>query len=109
MKKERDNEKRKLLVADYKSRERTGGVYAIINTVNNKRIVMSTPDIQAAKKRFDFAIAPNSATMYLAFTSDWQKQNGKGFVFEVLETLDKKDMPYEEFAELLKKAEKKYQ
>lgn len=106
---DRDNEKRKQLAAEYKSRNIVGGVYAIVNTINNKRIVMSAADIDAAQKRFDFAVATNSATMYLAFTFDWQKQNGKGFAFKVLEILERKDLSHEQFAELLKETEKKYQ
>jgi len=68
----------------YKNRKRTGGVFAIKNTVLNKWFVDCTNDIGAAKNRFDFM-----GDSYTKIARDYKAQNGEGFIFEVLEELEK--------------------
>ena len=68
----------------YKNRMEIGGIFAIKNTVSNKWYVDSTPDLAAAKNRFDFF-----GDSYMKIANDYKAQKGMGFVFETLEELQK--------------------
>ena len=75
---------RKELARQYRQRTQIGGVYTIKNTVLNKWYVDSTSDLKAARNRYQSM--PES---YLKIAADYQSQNGRGFVFEELESLPK--------------------
>jgi len=62
----------------------TGGVFAIKNTRSNKWYVDCAEDLKAAENRFDFM-----GDSYTKIASDYKAQKGEGFVFEVLEELEK--------------------
>jgi len=81
---------RKELTAQYKERKIVGGVYAVRNTVNNKVLLCSTTNLQAAINRFDFA-AKTGSCVDPKLQKDWSSQSGEGFTFELLEELIKSD------------------
>ncbi len=84
----RENKTKKELKLQYKERTITGGVFAIRNTVNNRLLLDATTDLQGSKNRFDFTKMTGSG-LHLKIQKDWTAQKGEGFVFEVLEELEK--------------------
>ena len=86
----KDNKSKKELRFQYKERDITGGVCAIINTMNNKMLLEATTDLQGSKNRFEFSQKTGSC-IHLKLQNDWNKQGGEQFVFEVLEELRKGD------------------
>lgn len=87
----KDNKTKKELQAQYKEREIVGGVYAIRNMLNNKMLLLATTDLQGNKNRFEFSQKTGSC-IDLKLQSDWNKQGGGQFIFEVLEELKKGEM-----------------
>lgn len=86
----------------YRERRITGGVYAIYNTQNGKRLLQSTADIEGSKNRFVFAQSTGTC-ISLKLQRDWEKSGPAAFSFEVLEELEKKPEQTErEFAEEVK-------
>lgn len=81
---------RKELTAQYKERKVVGGVYAVRNTINNRLLLGSTADLQAAMNRFDFAVKTGSC-VDPKLQKDWSAQNGEGFTFEVIEEIEKNE------------------
>ena len=75
---------KKELINQYKSRVKIGGVYAIKNELLNKWYVDVTPDLAAAENRFKFF-----GSTQMKVEQDYKAQNGEGFLFEVLEELEK--------------------
>ena len=85
-----DNKSKKELQAQYKEREIIGGICAIKNTLNNKILLEGTTDLQASKNRFEFSQKTGSC-VHMKLQSDWSKQDGGQFIFEVIEELKKGD------------------
>lgn len=83
-----DSKSRKELQAKYKEREVVGGICAIRNTLNARVLVEATTDIRKSNNRFEFSVSTGSC-VNMKLQSDWSKQDGKGFTFEVLEELVK--------------------
>jgi hypothetical protein len=79
---------KKELISQYKEREVIGGVYVIRNTLNNKALFAATTDLRASKNRFDFSQKTGSC-VDSKLQTDWSRQGGAAFVFEVLEDLNK--------------------
>lgn len=77
---------KKELREQYKNRIVIGGIYAIKNTVNGKIFLDSTTDLKGSRNRFEFFGSPNPK-----MTADWSAQKGEGFIFEVLEELQKSE------------------
>ena len=75
---------KKELINQYKFRVQIGGVYVIKNLTLNKWYVDATTDLEASKNRFKFF-----GSTQMNVERDYKTQNGKGFVFEVLEELKK--------------------
>jgi len=86
----KDNKSKKELQAQYKEREIIGGICAIKNTLNNKILLEATTDLQASKNRFEFSQKTGSC-VHMKLQSDWSKQGGGQFVFEIIEELKKGD------------------
>lgn len=84
----KNNKSKKEICALYKEREIIGGVYVIRNTLSNKLLLKAETDLRRSKNRFDFSQATGSC-IDLKLQSDWNKQGGVQFVFEVLEELKK--------------------
>lgn len=85
-----DKKNRKELVQAYKERKIIGGVYAIKNTINGKMLLESAADLQGNKNRFEFSQKTDSC-INIKLQKDWKELGGKAFVFDILETLEKKD------------------
>ena len=90
-----DTPDKKELQSRYKEREIVGGIYAIKNTLNNKVFLEAATDIRGIKNRFEFAQKTGSC-IHVKLQSDWNRQGGGQFVFEVLEELQKGDAQTEE-------------
>jgi hypothetical protein len=84
----KDKQSKKALKEKYMEREIIGGVYAIKNTLNNKLFLDATTDITGMKNRFEFSQKTGSC-IHVKLQSDWSRQGGGQFVFEVLEELIK--------------------
>jgi membrane carboxypeptidase/penicillin-binding protein len=85
-----DKKTKKEILAQYKEREIIGGVYAITNALNNKSLLEATTDLRQSKNRFDFSQSTGSC-VHMKRQSDWNEQNGKQFVFEVIDELKKNE------------------
>ena len=83
---------RKELISQYKNRTQTGGVFAVKNTVLNKWYVESTSDMKAAINRFDTF----GGSTYAKLAQDHIAQKGEGFIFEILEELQKGELQTDE-------------
>jgi hypothetical protein len=79
---------RKELRAQYKEREVIGGVFAIVNTKNNRMLIKAVTDLQGSKNLYDFSQKTGSC-VEPKLQRDWSNQGGGQFVFEVLEELKK--------------------
>ena len=84
----KDNKTKKELIAQYKEREITGGIYAIKNVLSDKLLLGATTDLNGYKNRFEFSQKTGSCIDH-KLQSDWSKHGGEKFVFEVLDTLKK--------------------
>ena len=101
-----DMERKKELKQLYKEMKSEGGVYQIRNTINQKVLVVSTPNLKTI----------NGRRLQLADGSHQNKQlqeevkqyGAEAFVFEVLEVLEEKEEGIFDKAEELKKLEKKW-
>lgn len=92
---------KKELINKYKNRTQTGGIFAVKNTLLNKWYADCSSDLAAAKNRFQFM-----GSSYMKIANDFTAQKGEGFVFEVLEELQKgenqTDKEFQDDLELLK-------
>lgn len=84
-----DNEKRKKLKEQYATRRVVGGVYAVHNTQNGKRLLFSTTDMPGSLNRFNFA-QQMGGCLHPKLRGEWGI-NGSSFAFEVIEELIKKE------------------
>lgn len=82
------NNYRKELINQYKNRKIIGGVFIIRNQLKNKSLLDTATDLQGSKNRFEFTQKTGSCAD-LRLQNDWIEQNGRHFVFEVLEELEK--------------------
>ena len=95
------DKKRKELAGQYKQRTVMGGVFRINNTKNGKYWLAADDDLRGARNRHDFSVMTGSCVV-LQMAADWRAQEAADFVFEELETLEKKpDQTQKEFREEL--------
>ncbi len=93
---------RKALLRAFKEAPETGGVYAIVNTVTGKRLVLSTVTLSKAQNALDFAKATGSC-VNPTVADDWERHGPGAFECEILERLDRKaEQTAAEFAEDVK-------
>ncbi|HHV18817.1 MAG TPA: GIY-YIG nuclease family protein [Thermoanaerobacterales bacterium] len=96
---------KKELIARYKARPVTGGVFKIRNTQNGRYLLASGIDIKGDRNRFNFSVATGSC-VHMKLQKDWNTFGPKAFVFEVLDELEKKpEQETKAFAEDLKMLE----
>ena len=81
---------KKALIAQYKLRKITGGVFSITNTATGKRHIDAGTDLQGLENRLNFAKMTNTPYS-TALTKDWNEYGPQVFELEILETLEKKD------------------
>ena len=83
-----DKPTKKEMQIQYKERKVIGGAYAIKNTAKNTMLIDASSDVAGAENRFNFSVSTGSC-VHPQLQNDWKEQNGKQFVFEVLEELEK--------------------
>ena len=86
----KDIQSKKELREAYMEREIIGGVFVIVNTLNNKLLLEATTDLRGAKNRFAFSQKTGSCT-HMKLQDDWSKHGGDQFALEVLEELARGD------------------
>ena len=84
----KNNDEKKELRMRYEERKRVGGVFVIRNTLKDKLLLDATTDVQRSRNRFEFTQKTGSCAD-LPLQKDWTEQAGRGFVFELLEDLEK--------------------
>ncbi len=98
-------DRRKALVDQYRQRKVTGGVFRLTNTRNGRYLLDCAADIQARQNSFAF-VSSTGAVFDYRLKKEWEECGAGVFVFEVLETLEKKkDQSQEAFLEDLKTLE----
>ena len=85
-----DQQSKKEILASYKQRKITGGVYAVRNTVNGRMELFSTADMTGSKNRYEFSLQ-TGVCVSMKLQKDWNIYGSSAFVFEVLEELTKKE------------------
>ncbi len=95
-------------IDEYKRQEIFGGVYGIINKVTNKVTLYHANNIKGCKERFDFAVATNCPTIYLAIQEDWKKYGAQNFEYKLFEQVKRGEETNEEFEKEMKDLEKKW-
>ncbi len=75
---------RKELLRAYREREEIGGVYALVNEVSGKRLVLSTTNIDKAASQLDFA-RTTGLCVHPLLERDWKASGGASFSLEILE------------------------
>lgn len=86
-----DKKSRKELAQEYQQRTLIGGVCAIVNTTNDKRLIISATEVDRLHNLFDFSISTGTFT-YMELQKDAAAYGVEVFEFEVLELLEKKDL-----------------
>lgn len=81
-------DKRRQLSAEYKERTKVGGVFRIVNDKNGRFVLLSAPDLAAARNRHEFSVNMNSCVLH-KLRADWQEHGARAFRFETLEELSK--------------------
>lgn len=85
-----DKQYRKEMIDSYKSRRARGGVFAVRNSVNGKRFVRATADMQGSRNRFEFSQTTGGCA-FKPLQQDYNKYGGGVFSFEVIENLEQKE------------------
>ncbi|MEI8199589.1 MAG: GIY-YIG nuclease family protein [Eubacteriales bacterium] len=94
-----DKQSKKDMGAAYKEKKKTGGIYAIRNSVTGKALIGAAPDMEGFRNRFSFSQATGSCVQP-RLEADWKKFGGQAFVLEIKETIEKKkDQTDREFAD----------
>lgn len=81
-----DSSRKKELINAYKQKPKNGGVFTIRSTVNDKRWIECTQDLEGMKNRFEFSVSTNVPIHY-CLQEDWKALGASTFVYEVLEAL----------------------
>lgn len=93
---------KKELIALYKARRSTGGVYSITNRETGRIYLEGVLDLQGSRNRFDFCMKTGSC-MHMKLQADWNKYQSAAFEFEVLEEIEiKEGQSKKEFLEDIK-------
>lgn len=85
-----EQSRKKEIIAAYKQKEVTGGVYAIACIPADRIWIKGDLDLQGAANRFNFAVTINSCVLP-KMQADWSAHGPKAFTFEVLEEMKKKE------------------
>lgn len=94
-----DKQSKKNMSAAYKEKKKTGGIYAIRNSVTGKALLGAATDMEGFRNRFSFSQATGSCVQP-KLEADWKKYGGQAFVLEIMETIEKKsDQTDREFAD----------
>jgi hypothetical protein len=97
---------RKTLKQAYKEMKTEAGVYQIKNTINQKALVVATPNLRTMQgKPFQLQTGTHKNALLQA---DWKQFGEDAFAFEVLEVLEDKEGPAFAKQEALRLLEQKW-
>lgn len=85
----------------YRETPRPMGVYQILNTVNGKRYVGSSLDLEGIRNRLWFGLGMGSDSFRRELQADWKTYGEEAFCFEVLEYLKPDGDPTRDYREEL--------
>ena len=95
-------DRRKILKDEYRQGKVTGGIYRLVNTCSGMYLLDYTPNLQAKQNSYNFVISSGSCLDF-RLKDEWESFGGKAFIFEILESLEKKkEQTQEEFIDDLK-------
>ncbi len=104
---EEDMDRKKELKQQYKEMKTEGGIYQIRNTINQKVLVVATPNLKTMNgKQVGLRKWGNHKNRQLQ--EEYNQFGAEAFVFEVLEVLKEKEESYFDKKEELKKLEAKW-
>ncbi|GAA4714400.1 GIY-YIG nuclease family protein [Brevibacillus fulvus] len=99
-------ERKKELKQQYKETKTEAGVYQIKNTINQKVLIVSTPNLKTINgKRFTLNMGNH---MNKALQQEWNDFGEEAFTIEVLEKLKPKETGFYDLPDELKKLEQKW-
>jgi DNA-binding CsgD family transcriptional regulator len=104
---EEDMDRKKELKQQYKEMKTEGGVYQIRNTINQKVLVVATPNLKTINGK-QFSLRKWGGHKNKQLQEDCNQFGADAFVFEVLEVLKEKEEGYFDKKEELKKLEAKW-
>ncbi len=81
-------DERKQMMDAYRQRKVVGGVFAIVNKGNGKRLLESTRDMKGSINKFEFMVK-TGISPELRLAADFKAFGADSFAFEVLEELEK--------------------
>lgn len=103
---EENMDRKKEMLLQYKEIKKEAGIYQIRNTVNNKVLIISTPELKSTNgRRFELN---NGSYRNKQLQEDWNKYGEEAFTFEVLEVLDEEKESLFDMKDELKKLEIKW-
>ena len=88
-------DRKKTLLNEYKQRKMLGGVFRVTNTKSGRYLLDYAVNPQARQNSFQFMSSLGSCFDY-KLQDDWETCGSKAFVFEILETIIKKDAQTQE-------------
>ncbi len=98
-------DRRKILVNEYKQRKQIGGIYKITNSLRGMYLLGYTSNLNSMQNRFNFSVS-NESCIHPKLLEDWKEFGGKDFIFEIIESIEKKeDQSQDEFIDDLKTLE----
>lgn len=101
-----DRNRRQELQQMYKETKKEAGVFQIRNTINDKRLVLSTKNLRSMNgKRMELDMGGNRNK---ALQQEWLEMGSGAFVLEVLEVLEVKETGYFDEDDALAKLEEKW-
>lgn len=101
-----DADRKRELLEQYKHMKKKAGVYQIRNKVNNKILVIATPDLKSINgKKFQLELG---SFVNKELQRDWNEYGEDSFAFEILEELDEDKEGFTNKTDELKKLEKKW-
>lgn len=101
-------ERKKEIIAEYKEKKTSGGVYRITNKESGKSLVKAEVDLQSFQNRFAFSQKMGSL-LHNKLTKDFQKYGADSFELDFLEETEMKGAEtLPEFKKRLKKMEEQW-
>lgn len=84
------DQRKKELLADFKGKPLSGGVFVIRNTENGRFLLDGQTNLEGSRNRFSFA-QMTDAPLMPKMAGDWKRFGKQAFVFEVLEEVTQKE------------------
>jgi len=84
-----DSAKKAELKRAYREIRHRAGVLQLTNRKNGKRLIRSSPDVDALMTRLRFELNMGGNIFYDGLQKDWNADGEDSFAFEILELVDK--------------------